>query len=112
MIFRAVSKSVVIPYAFHFDNFDYRGNIYPHLCGSCFKITTLFQRPGGTFSFNGEGMDGDGDESFYQNLNGDIKSIVSSSEIPVGMVFECKFHHSISKRTRSRSGVKVQLRCE
>ena len=51
--------------------------------------TPLSQCPGGTFSLSG-------DENFYRNPNGDRKSIVFSSKIPVGMVLECNFFHSIS----------------
>ena len=54
-----------------------------------FSLTPLSQCPGGTFSLSGG-------ENFYRNSNGDRKSIVSSSKIPVRMVLECNFFNSIS----------------
>ena len=65
--------------------------------------TPLSQYPGGTFSLSW-------DENFYRNPNGDRKSIVSSSKIPVGMVLECNFCHSISNGVKSQGDSPVGLK--
>ena len=64
----------------------------------------MSQCPDGTFSLSG-------DEHFYPNSTGNRKSIVSGSQIPIGMVLECNFSIQFQMGTNhgviSQSGVEI-----